>query len=358
MTRPGEAIAAAALALAGLLVYRSLGRSDDLAPAPTAPRSETTSEAAPVANERIDLGRPRRWQVGDTVTIRGTYSDGWLTPPRDVLGPYPDAPAPAEAAPVVTSWTAIHQCVSASADGSSTDMLVHFREWTQRDGDTTDQSLAGTLIGVGGSGWDRGWSVRAGDTALSEAARSWLHERYGPSARPRPEECCDAVAYPPGPVAVGESWSPDMVRLCAWHNVADAPSPKDVVPISATATLAGVEGEPGGRIARIELRARLRYQKPMLLMPAESLDWISGGEIEISYSLCTPLPGNDAPTRSRFAWSSGGRWGIKSMRHAEGGPAEPYVRRGWQSFSDWLERSVARGGEIPVLPPASASTGR
>lgn len=282
------------------------------------------------APETYDLSRRDRWEAGDTTTAQVTRTESQTL---KVTGP-DGAVMQDQQNRATTTWTAIQRCVEADAEGRPTKRLVHLPAWKREADGEVDACLAGTTIEVTGRGKGRAWTRRAGTEALSDAARGWLDQGYGP-AREDDEEAAWRAMLPGRPVAVGETWAPDAATLVRGMNNL----PADLAKSTTQGTLEKVETVDGTRVAHVAFACAF----PLTAMPnGMPATWTRGGTMHITATGRLRLEGRLGPRSGTFALALDGE------AEVGGATVSLVVAQGNTS-------TVTLGGEIPPLPePAPA----
>ena len=203
---------------------------------PTTTAMPPTTAAAPVVHhgEKYQLYRPRRWDVGDVVTREATtVITGRIT---EVAPDGRLSRLPTTKETVRANWA--EKTVEVDDDGRRTRYLVDLRTWLRTQADVRDESLQGAVVAVSGAGAKRTWSFVGRDIQPNTEAKDWLDGHFG-SHGPSDEQWL-RMMLPDDDVAVGESWTPDVVLLGDGMEgsglAIDRPS------LIATATLVAIEG--------------------------------------------------------------------------------------------------------------------
>jgi hypothetical protein len=204
-------------------------------PDTSATRPTATTTAAPVVHDgkTSRLYRPRRWDVGDVVTHEvTTVITGRVTEIAD--GRPSRLPSTKET--VHATW--VEKAVDVDDDGRRMRYLVDLRTWLRTQADVRDETLQKTSLAVSGTGAKRTWSFVAREAEPNAEATNWLDGHFG--SRGLSEEQWLRMMLPDDDVAVGESWSPDPVRLV--DEMEGGGLSIDRASVTATVTLEAIEG--------------------------------------------------------------------------------------------------------------------
>jgi hypothetical protein len=229
-----------------------------------------------------------------------------------------------------TSFVAVLRCDEVNDAGDYTKALVWFKAWKQVRGDTTDESLTGAHVEVEGASGKRTARVVTPDFKPSIEAAQWLDKELGAGDK---DDSKSADAFlPAGPVAVGESWTPDIAKVGAMFGEDD--KLKVVADKSKTkGTLVAVDGG----IATLAWEFDL--QTGAIKGPMGEMSWKEGGVFKLRFGGRKAL---DAGDHAGEMAMDGHLSGVVSAQGAE------------VALDVKLKNSgkFTKGGEIPALPKA------
>lgn len=229
-----------------------------------------------------------------------------------------------------TSFVAVLRCDEVNDAGDYTKALVWFKAWKQLRGDTTDESLTGAHVEVEGAPGKRTARVVTPDLKPSIEAAQWLDKELG--AGDKDDSKFSDAFLPAGPVAVGESWTPDIAKVAAMFGEGDKLT---VVADKSTAkgTLVAVDGGIATLAWEIDL------QTGSLKGPMGEMAWKEGGVFKLRFG-------------GRKALEAGDHTGEMAM---DGNLSGVVNAQGAEVTLDVKLKNSGRfskGGEIPALPKA------
>jgi len=219
--------------------------------------------------------------------------------------------------------------------GEYTKALVFFKSWKRTSGEDVDESLAGAHVEVTGAGGTRNAKVITPDHKVSVEAAQWLDNELGKGSSDREGKAAE-VFSPAKPVAVGETWNPDMAKVREMFGKGEGGLKFIEEKCTAALTLTGVEG----KVATMTLE----FDLPVAPMetPGGKLEWKDGGVFVIRATV---------------------RKGIEAGVHEEGGQMNARLQGtavGEGGVTLVLDVDVTNtggvttGGEMPALEDANA----
>jgi hypothetical protein len=163
--------------------------------------------AADPAHPAVRIARSVQWKAGDAVTDSGSTILSISETPVDEKGKAGRTTGKL----VTTTWADVRRCEAAGADGVPTKFTVWVREWKSEEAGAVDECLKGAVVDVTA----KGWKLRGTEVKPSTAARAWLARECGSAATVAGDDSMRAAITPFTPVAVGESWEPDVLAASA-----------------------------------------------------------------------------------------------------------------------------------------------
>src|SRR5688572_29991716 len=148
------------------------------------------------------------WKAGDVVT---RTEDERQVQKQVVKGPDGTVMQDKETTQV-TSWSGVLQVEAVDAEGRITRGLVHFSSWKRELDGKSDESLKGKHARIEGVGSARTVKVVTPGATASAGALRWLESEFGKEKASR-EDAIAKMFLPGKPVAVGDSWTPDMKKV-------------------------------------------------------------------------------------------------------------------------------------------------
>jgi hypothetical protein len=236
-------------------------------------------DVAPRPGVRVQY-RPSRWQVGDVLAIdlpstvnekvSKVTPDGTLEMVRNTTQ--------------VTTASWMEKCLEVDGEGNRTKLLVYIRDWLRKTGELEDDSLRGAYVEVSGRGLARGWSLsnEGEGTERSAGARKWLEEHFGPNQGDDDE--LRRILLPEKPVAVGESWTPDLSALLQRLKASDLIVDREKMTVTAKL----VDLEDG--VAHCRLEASLPLSRPPKAGKSGAR-WTRGGVVTVHDEWTVPTEG-------------------------------------------------------------------
>ncbi|MCI0341477.1 MAG: hypothetical protein L0216_10085 [Planctomycetales bacterium] len=235
---------------------------------------------APDKGKKYDLSERDRWQSGDLLTTTEDSTETRKFKITDKTGKVLQS----EDETVKLHAVHVTKCLEAGAENRLKKSLVYFKDWSLEKGGRRDACLKGTVIQVMGRGTDREW-VRISETlAPTEEAKNWLDGRFGETKTREEDE--EAALAPKAPVAVGESWKPDL-DLFLKGDLADMPV--DRASATATRTLKAVDLVGGQTVARVRLEMSLPLTGFPGAPPGAPVKWIRRGNMKFVGEESFPL---------------------------------------------------------------------
>ena len=281
----------ALLCAAAAVLLTSCGGGEEASPsAPHPPAVGTPTTRATLAvpprgtdspprTEGHVLYRRSQWQVGDVVTRDDTAK----VMERIVKLGEDGATEPMRETEQVTKARWLERCLEVDGDGNRTRYEAYIAEWMRKTGDLEDDSLKGASVEVKGAGKARTWRLVGESTVeRSAGAREWLDEQFG--ANPADDDTVRRMMLPDRPVAVGDSWTPDVSAI------ADSLKKKGLEVnrgrMTATAKLESVDGDE----ARCSMQAALPLSRPPKSGEAGG-SWVRGGTVMVELQVRIPREG-------------------------------------------------------------------
>lgn len=224
----------------------------------------------------VDLSRRDAWKPGDVVTEALEESESQSFKISSEEG----KPATEVTRSSSTSVATVRKCLEADLDGNLLRSVVWFRSFALDNGKSKDESLKGAFVRASGRAKDRAYVLVPGATPPSDAAKNWLERTYGPA---RPDaETSRRIWLPKVPVAVGDSWTPDLAAvLDAWY----AGKPVDRAKATSSCRLASAEKG----VAKVECKASIPLTSMAMKKDAKPLPWTSGGIFTLAGEVTLPL---------------------------------------------------------------------
>lgn len=230
------------------------------------------------------------------------------------------------------SYEAVLECRAVDAAGKYTDALVWFKSWERTVGGQKDSSLTGVHVALIGPPSARTAKVLTPGATVSPAATAWLDEEHGKGAAKSAQN--EHLFLPPGPIAVGQSWSPafELVQKTFGSNGLQFDEAKS----SAKLTLKAVEGE----VATLGIDFKL--QTVGLPAGGTAVPWTEGGVLALEASGRKPLAAG--------LHAGGGTMSVtfKGSAAVEGGVVVTI------DVSQQGTDVIQAGGEMPPVPGADA----
>jgi hypothetical protein len=275
---------------------------------------------------------PRRdvWRVGDVVTrtkltdqdqkvvvtVQGTVVKE--DPRRDVL-----------------RYTSVMRVEAVDDEGRVSGATVHFSAWSHQVNEETDESLTGAHVRLRGAAADRKVEIASTATKATDAARAWLESELGAVSLVREVERMEPF-FPPGPVAEGDAWTPDLGKI---RKALGAAVPFDPEKGSGSAT---VDSTDGGRVS---WKSQISLATKGLPNPQGGvLPWTEGGTLEAKLQAERSLDASvhDARTAAVTEW--------KGKADAGGAVVE-------FTLETVTKTETQAGGTIPDLPKPDGGNG-
>lgn len=189
---------------------------------------------------------------------------------------------------VVTSFDGVLEVKEVDASGEFTHALVYIKSWRHTKGDDVDECLTGAHVELRGAGSARTAKILTPGLEPTEDAEKWLDEELGAKAGSKQGKA-DDVFNPGRPVAVGESWNPDMEKVAALFGGDDGEGLKfDRAASTAKLTLKDVAGD----LATISIEFDLKVSP--FPTPAGDLAWKEGGLMKVRAEIRKALTASHA----------------------------------------------------------------
>jgi hypothetical protein len=210
------------------------------------------------------LPKKTTWKVGDVVTraeTEKTVQSQKVTVNAQVVQE--------GGTTVETSFEAVMVVNEVNDEGDFTKALAYFKHWKRTAGEDVDESLTGAHVEVTGAGATRSAKVVTPEHKISVDAAQWLDNELGKGAGDR-EGKANEVFNPGKPVAVGETWNPDLAKVTAMFG-SEGKLKFVEEKCTAALTLASVDA----KVATIKLEFDLPTAP--LETPGGKLEWSEGG---------------------------------------------------------------------------------
>lgn len=275
-----------------------------------------------------------RWKVGDVFTRTGDESETVrmkITAEEKVVS---DVTRERR-----TTYNTVGRVVEVDAVGHATRLVLYFVAWNHVGRGGQDGSLAGLRIEVTGRGKARAFRVLTPDVKPSEGAQRWLNDRFG-----RPREGAeldgkdsDDLLEPSRPLAVGETWTPDVAAIA---KMLSARLPVDTDKVTAEARLEDV----AGGLAKVVVRLKVPLRGLEAGEGSPMLAWKQGGTLETTVH-------SSRSTSNGFEGTQVRETKLEGIADAQGADVDfDLVSR--------TEVVVKAGGTMPPLPdvPAEPAT--
>lgn len=218
------------------------------------------------ASKTYTLPSKETWKVGDAVTRIETQKQvqkQTVTAGGQVVQQGDET--------VATAFEGVLEVKEVNAAGEYTHAVAFIKSWRQTKGDAVDESLTGAHVELRGAGSARTAKILTPGLEPSEDAAKWLDEELGTKAGSKQGKA-DDVFNPGRPVAVGESWNPDMAKVAALFGGDDGEGLTfDRAASTAKLTLKEVVGD----LATIAIEFDLKVSP--ISTPAGELPWKEGG---------------------------------------------------------------------------------
>jgi hypothetical protein len=230
------------------------------------------------------------------------------------------------------AYTRITKVLAVDDKGKRTKTHLYFAKFSHAAGGFDDDTLTGKVIEfVKQADGRSSWRHHAGEGAIGPAATKWLDKKYKSGKVTKPKSDVDDIMSPPQPVAVGESWTPNLAAL-----IENMGLPISEDKATATCSLEGIENRDGVELARVKFEATFPLDK-FPGGPAMEVPWTKGGTMTFTMKAVMP-------TKARIAA------GEKSGGYALDGEAE--MQGALVNLSIKEENTEVRTltGAIPDLP--------
>jgi len=235
-----------------------------------------------------------------------------------------------------TTYNTVGRVVEVDDAGHATKLVVYFVAWSHVGRSGQDGCLSGVQIEVTGRGKARTYTVLTSDAAVSEGARRWLDDRFGrPRGDAEPEgKDSDDLLEPAGPLAVGETWAPDVAGIA---KVLSARLPVVADKVTVEGTLEGV----ADGVAKVVVRMKVPLRGLQAGEGSPLLEWKQGGTLETTVRTARS-------TASGFEGTQVRESKLEGIADAQGADVDfDLVSR--------TEVVVKAGGTIPAIPEASGA---
>lgn len=209
--------------------------------------------------------------------------------------------------------------------GQSTKSTLFVKTWRLEKGTDVDTSLTGALVELSGKKGERTWRILHGPGTPSDAAKAWLDEEWGQGKKA--DNAMGKAMTPSKPVAVGESWEPDIAVVA---KELGSKFTVDTSKSKAKLTLDKVENGVQHVTVAIELLTTA------LQSPQGEMAWKEGGLLSFTGKMSKSVSAN-APKRAAMDFGLVGT--------AESGPALVTLDIQVKKVGE-----LRAGGEIPALP--------
>lgn len=270
------------------------------------------------------------WKVGDVVTRVETEKESQsqkVTMGEQVLQEGSNL--------VQTSFEAVLSVQEVNGEGEYTKALVFFKQWKREAGKDVDESLTGAHVEVTGAGATRSAKVVTPDHKISVEAAQWLDNELGKGSGDH-EAKGDAVFNPGKPVAVGETWNPDMAKV---REMFGSDGKLKFVDDRCTAAITLVSVED--KVATFKVEFDL--QTAPLETPGGKLEWTEGGvfviRMNVKKALEAGIHADGGEMRAQLKGKASGQGGVMLDLDVD-------VQK---------TGTVTAGGEMPALAGAAAT---
>lgn len=233
--------------------------------------------------------------------------------------------------PVETKFEAVMRVDAVDDQGEFTKAVVWFKSWS-KGGETPDDSLHGAHVQIDGAGATRTVKVLTPGLVASPEALAWLDEKFGKGTADDNDGM--STILPGKPVAVGESWTPDVAKLAKTfgkdHMVFVEEKSK------ATGTLTSVKDGIGNLTLEVSLQGK------EMATPQGTMTWAEGGAMKIAFVFDRSV---DAGVHAGSATMHLTMSGLLAMAGAPPGGPSPKLEVDVSSTM-----TVVAGGEMPPVP--------
>lgn len=214
------------------------------------------------------LPKQTTWKVGDVVSR--TETEKMVQGQKVTMG---EQVVQDGSNTVETAFDAVLAVKEVNDAGDFTKALVYFKSWKRTAGNDVDESLTGAHVEVNGAGATRSAKVVTPEHQISVDAAQWLDNEFGKGAGDR-EGKADEIFNPGKPVAVGETWQPELAKV---REMFGSDGKLKFVDDECTAKLTLVSVE--GKVATIQLEFDLPTAP--LEGPGGKMNWTEGGTFVI-----------------------------------------------------------------------------
>ncbi|MCI0341481.1 MAG: hypothetical protein L0216_10105 [Planctomycetales bacterium] len=278
-------------------------------------------------DKKYDLGHKDKWQAGDVVTTTEDSTQTQKVSVTDGMG----NPIQSQNEKVKSRVVRVTKCLEANAEGKVTKCHVYFKEWSWEQGGEADGCLKGGLYEVTGLGAERVWKRVGGGGEPSNQAQTWLDKNLG--AQSGDEEAKEAALRPKAPIAVGETWKPDIEPLLQDPEMAAIPMDKSKA--TATGKLEAVEKVGANTVGRIRFDISIPISGFPGMPEGMEIKWTKAAVLKLSGTGTVGIEGRLVPDEGEFEFSLAGEADIQGMRMVLDIKAEETTEE-------------ALGGEIPA----------
>lgn len=201
--------------------------------------------------------------------------------------------------PVETKYEAVMSVKEVNEKGEYTKALVYLKTWSKGGAEGADDSLSGAHIEVNGAGASRTAKVLTPGMQPSPAALAWLDEKFGKGSADD-DEGSEAL-LPKNPVAVGDTWEPDLAALR--KNFAKNEMKFVDDKCTAKGTLVAVKDGVG------ELKFDISLQAAGMDTPGGHMEWAEGGAMVLTLVIHRPVDSKSPETQMTMSLKFGGAFG-------------------------------------------------
>jgi hypothetical protein len=209
--------------------------------------------------------------------------------------------------------------------GQSTRSTLFVKAWRIESGEKVDTSLEGALVEVTGKKGARSWKILHAPGTPSDRAKAWLDEEWGKGKKG--DNTMGKAMTPSKPVAVGESWEPDI------EIVAKELGEKFTVDTSKSKARLTLDKVENG-VQHVSVAFELHTTG--VQSPQGEMTWKEGGLLSFTGKMSKSATAN-TPKRAAMDFGIVGT--------AESGPAVVKLDIQVKKVGE-----LTAGGEIPALP--------